>query len=73
MTRKRFEKLMMSTGVSPVVVRMVTRGMIEARRDYEAHKEGVDYCRSYEESFNRIICPALRGCERYCRRKKCST
>lgn len=59
MTRKRFEKLMMSAGVSPVVVRMATRGMIEARRDYEAHKEGVDYCRSYEESFNRIIRTAI--------------
>jgi len=58
MTRKRFEKLM-SMGVSPIVVRMVTSGMIEARRDYEAHKEDADHCYSYEESFNRIIHTAI--------------
>lgn len=59
MTRKRFEKLMMSMGVSPVVVRMVTSGMIEARRAYETHKEDADCCSSYEESFNRIIKTAI--------------
>lgn len=69
MTRKRFEKLMMSTGVSPVVVRMVTRGMIEARRAYEDHKEGVDYCRSYEESFNRIIRTAILTCAVCCKQQ----
>lgn len=59
MTRKRFEKLMMSVGVSPVVVRMVTSGMIEARRAYETHKEDAGCCCSYEESFNRIIRTAI--------------
>ena len=67
MTRKRFEKLMMSMGVSPIVVRMVTSGMIEARRAYEAHKEDADHCYSYDESFTRILNTAILNGAVYCK------